>query len=1368
MQSFYGCGRLRLPWAHQGDLADWAWDDIGESGCHDKTIESGKHPNRIEHTASVADHRFQHRAFGHSVSLKRRGSSGLAHCNRASQSNTVPSTPSLTSLQSGTLNLCTNCGHCYSGVDGVEGHTHVCLDGRHEGKHHRSCWECGFQEVAEVDWHSSPSEGSHHGLTASRCLQCPGATPAQGAGTAGSAGCFPRELAATIRRVDRAGLHITVPGDAVRSERRCSIPWAGLQPSEEPGLSAEAAIVRWRFHCIDINSGSSDWSAEQHNCWEIEAGVARSATGLVWRTGHLAIALTMAKTKRCIAQLRDSHSCRPQLLRIGPAMHVCLEHRMEPLAAFHGVLPRSSLQGFWPSDRAAWPNCDIYASVWRKLCFMEAATSAIAENDCKILGNVDIKWTSADEADTGTMTGTFCIPYELVDAHELKVRADDLLCIRWQEDGGIATIGDRSMLIAALFKQLNTSGSGGLSSQEMHPFAEFTGFEGSGDAWREEHAALCQELGCDVSCGVDIEGFSRLVNDSSERGCFCSEGELHDLLALRSRSGQGLEAAPAGGEQPTWVLHAVVAEAERFGDDVQVRLRPSGGGPVGGGLPGCQRAQGCIVELVALGEGYHCAAAALRELPQALPVVRELLLTGGVAPGSAAGPPSAPAGRAEDLAHLHLNESQEEAVCAALTQRVVLIHGPPGTGKTRTAAALALAFARQNVARYAKACVLYAASGNRAVDVAAQAIAELSVERLEDLFQAQSAEAEICCICWGEGCNVITFCGHVFHRHCLTQALRMATRGSPRRCPLCRAALKSIDGVRLLRVYSSDTERLDFPVPKRYQYCGVRERRRRVVPEEMRRFAMHWRIHGKVAGHHNPHAAECGAAYAAMLEEGPRGAGFVEARTRYSQARERARAYELVSCNVLLATSCSTRRAWVPKLLVQEGVELRQIIVDEAGTVTEPEVLCPLTLSRHAERLVLVGDHRQLRPLVRCRDAAALGLARSLFERLATCTGHIAAVGSCAPTWSREELVAAAYRRLGAASTGRLGQEALQPFAEFTGFRGGLEEWRGEYEALCCALGCSPVEGLDYKAFSHLVDDKTVEGCYCSDRELSDLAGLSLHGANDVEAPHLDLRPVASVLLRQQYRMHPSMNRFPSMQFYEGQVRDDISTVRRPAGLLAHPRTSRRCAVLFWPSLATFREEAQEVATHDASIRSRANPLEAERCARLAEALATHAGARCVAVLSWYNAQVSELRRQLGARPRCAGLHCGSVVTAQGSEWDYVLLSTVRGGGGTEPAVPARSPPPLGCLADRHLLNVAVTRGRLGIVVLGRPEVLRGNAHWAAFLRHCKEIGGLLEDAEEPMLLAAGSEQTTEVGTARSCTSEQVKAAHQLAIGTFQ
>jgi len=48
----------------------------------------------------------------------------------------------------------------------------------------------------------------------------------------------------------------------------------------------------------------------------------------------------------------------------------------------------------------------------------------------------------------------------------------------------------------------------------------------------------------------------------------------------------------------------------------------------------------------------------------------------------------------------------------------------------------------------------------------------------------------------------------------------------------------------------------------------------------------------------------------------------------------------------------------------------------------EPESLIPIVSSR-AQQVILVGDHKQLQPIILERRAQNLGLGRSLFERYA-------------------------------------------------------------------------------------------------------------------------------------------------------------------------------------------------------------------------------------------------------------------------------------------------------------------------------------------------------------------------------------------------
>ena len=61
-------------------------------------------------------------------------------------------------------------------------------------------------------------------------------------------------------------------------------------------------------------------------------------------------------------------------------------------------------------------------------------------------------------------------------------------------------------------------------------------------------------------------------------------------------------------------------------------------------------------------------------------------------------------------------------------------------------------------------------------------------------------------------------------------------------------------------------------------------------------------------------------------------------------------------------------------------VEFDYCIIDEASQVQQPIALGVVAMAR---RFVLVGDHMQLPPLVRSREALAMGFDESLFKRLA-------------------------------------------------------------------------------------------------------------------------------------------------------------------------------------------------------------------------------------------------------------------------------------------------------------------------------------------------------------------------------------------------
>ena len=111
-----------------------------------------------------------------------------------------------------------------------------------------------------------------------------------------------------------------------------------------------------------------------------------------------------------------------------------------------------------------------------------------------------------------------------------------------------------------------------------------------------------------------------------------------------------------------------------------------------------------------------------------------------------------------------------------------------------------------------------------------------------------------------------------------------------------------------------------------------------------------------------------------------------------------------------------------------------------------------------------------------------------------------------------------------------------------------------------------------------------------------------------------------------------------------------------------------------------------------------------------------------IGVITPYDGQkkyVSEYMRRAGAL--ASGLYelieVASVDAFQGREKDFILVSCVR----------SSETQGIGFLSDPRRLNVALTRARLGIILLGNPRVLSKNPLWAALLLHFKEFDCLVE-----------------------------------------
>ncbi|KAG0038349.1 DEAD-box type RNA helicase [Podila clonocystis] len=204
-----------------------------------------------------------------------------------------------------------------------------------------------------------------------------------------------------------------------------------------------------------------------------------------------------------------------------------------------------------------------------------------------------------------------------------------------------------------------------------------------------------------------------------------------------------------------------------------------------------------------------------------------------------------------------------------------------------------------------------------------------------------------------------------------------------------------------------------------------------------------------------------------------------------------------------------------------------------------------------------------------------------------------------------------------------------------------------------------------------------------------------------------DLAPASVHLLSIQYRMHPDISAFPSREFYKSLLKDGPDMAGKTfAEWHRNP---------IWSPYRFF--DVHEGREKIGLSHSQHNPIEAEAAVELLEKLCNSNPSlnffRRVGVISPYQQQVRTLKeyfsRRFGSKI-IESVDFNSVDGFQGQEKDIIIFSCVR----------ASVHGTVGFLADVRRMNVALTRARQSLFILGHADTLRRESIW----------GDLVQDAE--------------------------------------
>ena len=193
-----------------------------------------------------------------------------------------------------------------------------------------------------------------------------------------------------------------------------------------------------------------------------------------------------------------------------------------------------------------------------------------------------------------------------------------------------------------------------------------------------------------------------------------------------------------------------------------------------------------------------------------------------------------------------------------------------------------------------------------------------------------------------------------------------------------------------------------------------------------------------------------------------------------------------------------------------------------------------------------------------------------------------------------------------------------------------------------------------------------------------------------------------------QYRMHEEIQRFSSEHFYDGDLQSHESVVAHTLSDLDHVADSEFTIlpVSFIDSAGAGWEEELEP-----DGESKRNPEEARLVLKKVNQLnESGLSSRDIAVIAPYAAQVRLIRDMCSDRD----LEIGTVDGFQGREKEAVIISLVRSNERGE----------IGFLSDTRRMNVALTRARRKLIVIGDSATLANNDFFKKLLDYFEEIGG--------------------------------------------
>ncbi|ORY76944.1 AAA domain-domain-containing protein [Leucosporidium creatinivorum] len=378
------------------------------------------------------------------------------------------------------------------------------------------------------------------------------------------------------------------------------------------------------------------------------------------------------------------------------------------------------------------------------------------------------------------------------------------------------------------------------------------------------------------------------------------------------------------------------------------------------------------------------------------------------------------------------------------------------------------------------------------------------------------------------------------------------------------------------------------------------------------------------------------------------------------------------------------------------------IVIDEAAQATEPACWIPLANQPRATKLILAGDHLQLPPTIKSLDSSSGSKSKKSSKK------------EDKPKTTASTLMLTEEEQKKEDSSKENSTSAPAPPPSAAADESQAAEPSPPPPALS-TLSLSPSSPSTPSTSTSTTrpDPTTTTTTLTRSFPLAPSPSLSLTLFERLLALH---GPQIRTMLSVSYRFNSKICEFPSRELYEG----ELGVGERNGGwklvdLLDGEEEEEEEGVMGeevvfvdTAGLAMYERSGDE-GTFGAE--SKSNENEADLCVKYVEGL-TLAGlpASSITLLSPYNSQVTLLASLL--HPRWPEIEVGSVDGMQGRENEVVVISLVRSNEKGE----------VGFLADERRLNVAMTRPKRQLVVIGDSEtVSKGSGYLKRWMQWLEE-----------------------------------------------